>query len=226
MKPGSNLLFILFSVSLLLGTGSNLYSQLKNQKGIKYGIEVKNYLTEEGGTFKKDPGKILSLYTNGRIWTLSPESALRLKIELSYVKLYHYNKNVIRNDILYNVMNYDRRDIYLDEKIRYGSIEAGIMPEYYREINNDSAYDIFFGPAIGIGGRSYESRHARTGAFYYDHESVYYEGPSFDFPVNLNLGFSYYYKFFVFELRYRFTHICFEYGEDFGMIFTQIGVAF
>jgi hypothetical protein len=204
-------------------SNSLAFSQLlRNQAGIKYGIEVKNYLTEDGGTFKKDPGKMISLFTNGRIWTLTPVSAIRLKIELACVENYQYRKNEVWENFSYDRMNNCYRNITLDTRICYKSLEAGIFPEYYNEIDNNNAYEIFCGPSIGIGGPSYELRYSQTGVLYPSSS----DNELFGIPVNINLGFSYYYKFLLFEIRYRYTHFGNENNDDFGSIFTQVGLSF
>lgn len=212
-----NIVNLIFSgIVLLLIFNLPLYSQPRTQKGIKVGLEFSSYLTEDGGKFTKKPGNLVGLYTNPSLCLLDDETALRLKVELNYVRLYHYIKGASIND-MFGLDDPKESAPALDVEYSYHFVELGAIPEYYHQIDKDNAYGIFMGPSVGIGTQQSERK------FYSGGRSSDNGDPSF--PLTINLGITYYYKFLSLDVRYRYTDFTGDYYQM-RNITAQVGIMF
>lgn len=187
MKVKNIVNLILFSAGILLIFSSTGYSQLRTQKGIKFGMELSSYLTEDGRGFTKKPGNTMGLYINPSIWSYGDQTALRLRLELNCVRIYYYTSE-LTSDL--------DKDFTVNKEYCAGGAEFGAIPEYYHQIDEDNAYGIYLGLSIGIGA----DRVTRK----YDTGYSYREGWNM-VPIGaINLGVTYYYKFLLFDLDYKY----------------------
>ena len=75
-----------FLLLFLFISNSAILSQSDIRKGFKFGIELKNYITEDIGTFKKSFGFTFGGFTGIKIYSFD-KGTLLLRTELNFVKL-------------------------------------------------------------------------------------------------------------------------------------------
>jgi len=191
------------------------FGQVQIKKGLKLGPELLTSLSENTGTFSKSFGFNIAAFTAIKLYSFS-ESALLLRTEINYTRMQYHNPQAI-----YSGSNLTTK---YDEKFWFGIIQLGIIPEYQFKLNEFFLVEAFFGPSIGIGKLNFNTNHLDDVAIYtnpYDEITL-----GFVLPTNLEMGFSIYYNYFVFDVRYRYSYIYnYDSKNDFNNGYVQIGFA-
>ena len=224
MKTNFSKLIVLFILSFFTISNCIVFSQSNIKKGFKFGLELKDYLTENTGSFNKSFGFTFGGFTAIKLYSFS-KSDLLLRTEFNFVKLqYHNPGNKIYTTIDTLDVNWNERDYVVnDEKFMFKIIELGLIPEYQIQLNEKTFLEFFLGPSIGIGMADFDTKqldhnHLTTG-IYEDFEMMLV------YPTSLNFGVSLYYNQMVFDVRYRYTKLNnYSRKPDFTNVYAQIGI--
>lgn len=206
---------------LFIVLNSVLLSQGTIKKGLKFGIELQNYLSQNTGAFPKSFDYFFSLFTGIKLYS-SPEGSILLRVEANYVqskyfKLGRHMSGVVdTSDVNWNGLNYS----VFDEKHWLRIIELGLIPEYHLQLAEKVFLELFLGPSIGFGGEGFDINQLDKNTFYNDLYDM--TTRSLSAPISLNLGISLYYLYFAFDIRYRYT----DAGTEYNNVYFQAGLAF
>lgn len=215
-KTYHNNFFFLF-VSLLFLFNSTIFPQSDIKKGFKFGIELKNSLTEKTGSFNKTFGFAFGVFTGIHIYSYKGNAFL-LKTELNFIMLQHYNPG----QVYFNWA--DSNYAVIDEKYTFGIIEFALLPTYHRNIDKNISFDIFLGPSIGVGKKGIDTKKQNSNKLNYDPYDEYTMG--FVQPISFNFGISFYYKPMVLDVRYKYDYLNgFSKFNDLTNLYLQIGIA-
>lgn len=224
MKSNFSKLIVLFILSFFTISNCIVFSQSNIKKGFKIGLEVKDYLTENTGSFNKSFGFTFGGFTAIKLYSFS-KSDLLLRTELNFVKLqYHNPGNKIYTamdtlDVNWNGLNY----LVIDEKHWFNTFELGLIPEYQLQLNENISLELFLGPSLGIGTANSDSKQSDHNHSIFGVESG--GGFSLVYPTSLNFGLSLYFNQIVFDVRYRYTKLNnYSRKTDFTNVYAQIGI--
>ena len=224
MKTTFYKLTVLFILSFFTISNCLVFSQSNIKKGFKFGLELKDYLTENTGSFNKSFGFTFGGFTAIKLHSFS-KSDLLLRTELSFVKLqYHNPGNKVYTIIDTLDLNWNGRDYVVnDEKFMFKIIELGLIPEYQIQLKEKIFLEIFLGPSMGIGMADFDTKQLDnnqiTGEPYGDFEMPFFH------PTSLNFGLSLYYDQIVFDVRYRYTKLNnYSRRPDLTNVYVQIGI--
>lgn len=208
--------FCFFSLLFLFISSSAILSQSDIRKGFKVGIELKNYITEDIGTFNKSFGFTFGGFTGIKIYSFD-KGTLLLRTELNFIKLQHHRPEQIYSNW------YDSSFTVIDEKFTFGFLEFALMPTYHFNLDAKTSFDIFIGPSIGLGNKGLETKQINDVPLSYDPYDEYTMG--FVQPTSLNVGVSFYYKPLVFDIRYRYDYLGgISRFNELTNLFFQIGI--
>ena len=215
---------ILLFLCLFTLSNSITLCQDNIKKGFKIGIELKNSITEETGTFNKVFDYTFGGFTAINIYSFSNGSLL-FKVELNYQKIHYFERTkytrIDTTDINWNGLHYT----VADEKFSFGVIELGIIPAYHMQINEITSFDFFIGPSFGIGNRELEINWLDKNRITYDPFDEYTWG--YSGYLSMSLGMSFYYKPIIIDIRYKDGKIMSnsERRHNLSNIYFQFGIA-
>ncbi len=223
------LAFIVFPVVIIA------QDQLSVKTGIKAGFEFADYFSSYSGSFTKEPGSTVGLFT-GIALHRDSEGLVILGIELNYVKLSYYRNNqfIFYNDYTsYLPIQYNG---VFDEKLSDKFVEICLPLEFcWPVFNNNVTMAICAGPSIGLGDENMEVREtSRTfvdtlkypGGYNPDPENTAYSYPGGStpcVPTSFVIGVDLFYKFLTIDLRYKRT---FNISNPNNDLFLQLGLAY
>lgn len=207
--------FLIYFILFLVIFQGNLFSQSAFRRGIKFGLELKDYLAGRSGSFANVPEFEFGVFTGIDLY--SPDNnSLSLKVELNFVKLMGYKLRQVY--LIWSGQNSNFYKITEDERIVFPFIELGIIPEYFFILNNNTMVSLFLGPSIGFGLQGNEFSPP------YDNS----DGPQFHvtLPLSLNSGVNFYYKKLLAGIKYRYCYIRGADINEFNKISLQVGLVF
>jgi len=192
----SLLFFILFQLVL--------FPQTALRKGVKFSMDLENFLSNKSGSFKDEPGFEAGLFTGVELYN-GEKNAFLLKIELNYARFVNYRLNSVYTNKYYNNDPAFPRTIINDEKFVTKFIDIGVIPEYFFILNDETLLSFYLGPSIGFGGQTLSIINKNTNVSSYFGYAPY-EDSTEGFPnfmVNMSAGVNLYYKIFLAGLRYK-----------------------
>ena len=151
-------------------------------------------------------------------------SSIIIKVELNYVKIHYFKAD----DKFYKVdktrpeWNGQEYSVF-DYHFQFGFLEIGFMPEYSFAMNENSRLGIFFGPSIGVGSKNLVVK-KKDNVPLRDYPHFDYN-MGFVMPISLNIGATYYNHVFVFDVRFRYTHLTGSSMSDATNLYAQVGFA-
>ncbi|OGU27534.1 MAG: hypothetical protein A2X66_04410 [Ignavibacteria bacterium GWA2_54_16] len=224
-RKTNNLARVLGLLLVLLYGGAVCVAQPKTKAGVKFGLELGEYLSKQSGSFQKRPGYTVGLFTGIGVLADAKRS-LSLGLELNFVKLIHYRPG---HEILSSYDNTLYRFI-LDQNFEVASVEAGLVPTLSFSINQQMSISVYVGPSFGIGKLSFRSqeisRAVVDSAYHPSFEGVY---GAYSNGLNtltcFNMGVSWWCRDFLIDMRYKYSHIG-ERGEinDFENFYLHVGL--
>jgi hypothetical protein len=217
MKKYSTLIYCLLFFVLSYGS---LFPQSALRRGVKFGVEFKDYLSGKNGSFSNSPDFEFGLFTGIKLYN-TEKNALFLKLELNYVRLTGYRINKVYH--LISIHDQAPFDITEDERFESSFVELGIMPEYFFILNNETLVSLFLGPSIGFGGKDVKVNKI-SHPWEYDNFDEY--GMGFSLAESLNAGVNLYYKIFFVGIKYRYSYIANTHINDYNKISLLAGFAF
>ena len=217
----------------LIGTAQD---QMDLKFGVKAGYEFADYFTSQSDGFKKVPGSAFTIFT-GLSSTTNANATVVLDLEFSRVKLFCYTNNqqfLYSNLSLNNKFNLFYNGIF-SEQFSNNFVEVCFPIEIYPSLfNKNIELGFYIGPALGLGtqtvdvkekSRTFVDSIAISPTDWMDESNPYSYpgGSSLSTPVSLNLGATFFYRFFLIDLRYKYT---FNISNPNSNLFLQLGLAY
>jgi len=226
IKLSSLLLFDL--VLLLATTSAECLAQGNPKTGMKLGIELLDYASHSSGTFTKQPGFALGLFTDTHPLVSDFNNALSLRLELNFVRLVHYR---VDDRFLYSY-DFTLSQYSLDERLMVSSLELAVLPTYSTTLGPVTTFEVYAGPSVAIGTQTLTTNiRSRTVVDTLSFPGYppfgEYNMAKYRVPLSLCVGTCCWYHMLVVDLRYKYTYI----GGDtifkyFNELYVQIGMAF
>jgi hypothetical protein len=210
--------------------------QMDLKFGVKAGYEFADYFISQSDGFKKVPGSAFTIFT-GISSATNANATVILDLEFSYVRLFYYANN---QQFLYNdyILNSNFNLLYngsFSEQFSYKFVEVCFPIEIYPSVlNGNTTLGFYIGPAFGLGGkyvdvkeksRTFVDSIAISPTDWMNESSPYSypSGSSFCTPVSINLGATFFYRFFLIDLRYKYT---FNISNSNSNLVLQLGLAY
>ena len=219
------LLLLIFLLHFIIPNNIT-FAQSNINKGFRFGLEVKNFITEDVSGFNNSFGFTFGLFTAINLHSYSSGRAILLKTELNYVRYQHHNPgskyyNIDTFDINWNGLPYT----VIDEKYIFNVIEFAFIPSYYLQINKETSLEFFIGPSFGIGNKDVELINRDQNNLLFGTHYDYTEG--FILPISMTSGFSLIYKPIIVDVRYKYINLVNDDRvNDFTNIYFHLGIIF
>jgi len=205
--------------------------QITTKTGIKAGFDVVSYFSSQSNSFTKETEQTFSIFT-GLSSASNSSSTVVLEMELNYVKSICYKNNqLVAYDDRAALVHYNG---VFDEQFNYEFVELCFPVEIFPAVlNNDVTVGFYLGPSIGFGStnegvketsRTFVDSLKHFNYFLdYQEPTGYPGGSDYCFPMSLNFGMDFIYRFVLIDLRYKTT---FNISPSTNNLFLQLGVAF
>lgn len=189
--------FLSITILLLTIFTQCIFSQTIIKKGFKGGVEVYRSISDETGRFSGSPGFIFGAFTSIDLNTTLTHTSMLLRTELNLVSIVHFNPKVKSNTI----NDFETFSLF-DTKILHDLGEFCLLPTLQVRFSRSFITEIFVGPSVALGSK--EARVIRldnVNPGYPLNWEGYLEG--FWGECDLNAGVTFYYDYFICELKYR-----------------------
>jgi len=192
-----------------LGLHFSVHAQPSSQTGLRLGLEIPS-LAANRGTFESDLGFNFGFHTATNILTFQ-SSSFELGFEILYRRVLRFRTN---HEYVYDNWNTVDR-VVVDQKFRYSFVEIVVIPQYLHSLGENSALALYLGPSIGVGGEWLTSNDlSRTTIDTLANPNPFGYGPYGEYnmangrlPASINVGVTYFFQSFVFDIRYRYSHL-------------------
>jgi hypothetical protein len=215
--------FTLSTLILVIIINNPFLSQTKAKAAFKVGIELKDFITAETGSFTKYPSFTIGLMGKFNLLKFS-KWAIQLNTEIGFSHFLIYTPNVKIYGVDKNDPNWNGQDYaLLDEKFTFNLIELSFFPSFNYELSNDLVIELYCGPFVGYGDTFVDYNHLDSNKLAYPFLYSYSENTAL--PYGLNAGVATYLNNVLIDLRYKYTYLdIYPLDGGYHNIYLQVGI--